>query len=152
MKLNRLILIPIFVTALSSCGSGPVKITGVASTVYTKKEDKREELEPTDYIKLDDKQYPRYIVDNYQTFSIKVSPVWTGSRVPAFNGNVATFSVSKYWKIVYDEESSPSNNPFYDITFEYPENTDIDDLMLKYSVNGFASLIYFKLSAYSSLA
>ncbi|MBQ2070383.1 MAG: hypothetical protein II467_05585, partial [Bacilli bacterium] len=76
---------------------------------------------------------------------------WRGSKQVVFSGNVATFSASDYWTITFDEEASKAN-PIYNISFEYPKDTEIEDLTLKYQVGDFSDHIILKPIPYSVVA
>lgn len=149
MKLNKFIALAILSTSLCSCGIGPVTITGVTSNFYILNEDGKEALTPKEYIKEEDKkEYPCYEVMNSREYFIEILPTWRGSRVPAFDGDVATFSESDYWQIEFDEEASKSKNPFYCITFDYPVDTEIENQKLEYKVNGYINHIIVRLIPY----
>ena len=153
MKLNRIITLPILAIALTSCGSGPSKVTGVSHTFYIVNEENKTVLEPKDYIKEKDKiGYPLYQVRNYTTYVIQIKPSFRGSKLPRFSGDLATFSESEYWKIEFDEEASKDNNPFYNITVSYPTDAAIDDTKLEFSAAGFINHIYISFTPYEWVA
>ena len=154
MKLNKLIPLSILSIILSSCGVGPSTITGITSTLYIDSDSEQGKLliEPVEYIKEDKKQYPRYEVMNSRIYSIVISPTWRGSRMPVFVGNVATFTVSPYWKIEYDEDGSATKRSIYNITFDYPVDTEIEDLTLNYSVGEYTNHMIIKLIPYHTIA
>ena len=153
MRLNRLLPLSLMMLALTGCGFGTPEIIGVTHTLYLNGDGKPQVVTPIERIKeKDGKSYPRYEVMNSRIYSLKISPVWRGSsKQVVFNGNVATFSVSDYWTITFDEEASKAN-PIYNISFEYPEDTEIEDLTLKYQVGDFSDHIILKLIPYSVVA
>lgn len=134
--------------ALAGCGSGTPEIIGVTNTLYLNGDGKPLVLTPVEYVKeKDGKSYSRYEVMNSRIYSLEISPVWRGSKQAVFKGDVATFSASDYWTITFDEEASKAN-PIYNISFEYPKDTEIEDLTLKYQVGDFSDHIILKLIPY----
>ena len=152
MRLNRLLPLPLMMLALTGCGSGTPEIIGVTHTLYLNGDGEPQVVTPIERIKeKEGKSYSRYEVMNSRIYSLEISPVWRGSKQAVFKGNVATFSVSDYWTITFDEEASKAN-PIYNISFEYPKDTEIDDLTLKYQVGDFSDHIILKLIPYSVVA
>lgn len=149
MKLNRLLPLPLMMLALTGCGSGTPEIIGVTHTLYLNGDGEPQVVTPIEHIRdKEGKSYSRYEVMNSRIYSLEISPVWRGSsKQVVFNGNVATFSVSDYWTITFDEEASKAN-PIYNISFEYPKDTEIADLTLKYKVGDYSDHIILKLIPY----
>lgn len=139
-------------TALTSCGLGPVKITGTRGELFIRDDNDEYVAVETKYTKVDKETISYYTVRlSYgNKYLIKIYPTWKGSRMPRFSGDVATFEESDYWTISYNESCSENKDPEYYIDFNYPPNLSNDPLhVAKYKVADFEGKIYFELDSYS---
>lgn len=149
---TKIVLIPclLFISALTSCGNGPVRITGTRAELFIRNENEEYVSMECEYTKIDKKEVAYYKVQlSYgKQYLMKIYPIWKGSRVPIFNGDVATFEKSDYWTISYNENSA--SDPEYYIDFNYPPDLYEQALYAAtYQVDDFEGKIYFELRAYS---
>lgn len=152
MKTKLLIPYLLLFTALTSCGLGPVTITGTRGELFIR--DENDEYVPVEvkYTKIGKESISYYNVRlSYgNKYLVKIYPTWKGSRMPRFSGDVATFEESDYWTISYNENCSEFKDPEYYIDFNYPPNLSNEEpRVAKYKVNDFEGKIYFALEPYS---
>lgn len=137
-------------TALTSCGLGPVRITGTRAELFIHDEEKGYIAMEPEYTKIDKKEVAYYKVQLSfeKQYLMKIYPTWKGSRMPKFVGDVATFEKSDYWTISYNEDSE--SDPEYYIDFNYPPDLYEPALhVATFQVDDFEGKIYFELRAYS---
>ena len=143
----------LLVIALTSCGNGPVRITGTRGELFICEENGEYVPVEEKYAKIGKESIAYYSVRlSYgKKYLIKIYPTWKGSRLPRFRGDVATFEESDYWTISFNEEGSEFKNPEYYIDFNYPPNFQSEEPgeVLKYKVDDFEGKIYFLFEPYS---
>ena len=152
MKTKILMSCLLIGTALTSCGAGPVKITGTRGELFIRNDSGEYVPVEAKYTKIGKESIAYYNVSmSYgHKYLIKIYPTWKGSKVPKFTGDVAEFEESDYWTISYNEGCSEFKDPEYYIDFNYPPNLYKEEpWVAKYKVYDYEGKIYFELEPYS---
>lgn len=148
---TKLFLVPclLFAASLTSCGNGPVRITGTRAELFIRDENEEYVQMECEYTKIDKKEVPYYKVQlsSGNQYLMKIYPIWKGSRQVKYSGDVANFEKSDYWTISYNENSE--SDPEYYIDFDYPPHLyEPAYHVATYQVDEFEGKIYFELRAY----